>query len=139
MFSRDYWLLSWSNQNAYILEILKWLWEYNHTFKSKSEWKIKFWHARILNFNHPNNAILEVGINFDKSLYFLEFEVLLFPRLGSVIFNTGRKTFKTRDSQVYFAFINLFLCLCTHSHSNLIFYTKFWKIIKFSKYGALTY
>ena len=47
--------------------------------------------TRILNFNHPNHAILEVGINFDMSLYFLEFEVLLFPRLGSVIFYTRYK------------------------------------------------
>ena len=48
----------------------------------------------------------------------------------------------TRDREVYFAFINLFLCLWTktmHSHCNLTLYIKFWKIIKFSKYGALTY
>ena len=34
---------------------------------------------------------------------------------------------QTRDRQVYFAFINLFLCLCTnttHSHSNLALYSQ---------------
>ena len=42
-----------------------------------------------------------------------------------------------RDRQVYFSFINLFLCLCTkttHSHSNLALYSQiylFFQIIKF--------
>ena len=48
-------------------------------------------------------------------------------RGNEIFFKFSRWECVTRDRQVYFAFINLFLCLCTkttHSHSNLALYSQ---------------